>query len=138
MNPQDNPEHNIELPKPTDGSGSGDVVETAPAAAEQHFAPSSTPDPAVAQSTQDDPIASAVPPPTTSSDATAAAPVAALNTGGLAAEDADLIEKEWVARAKEIVAHTHGDPYSQNKEMSKIKADYIKKRYNKDIKQPAE
>ena len=52
--------------------------------------------------------------------------------------DADLIEKEWVLKAKEIVARTHGDPYEQNSEINKIKADYIKKRYNKDIKQIAE
>lgn len=52
----------------------------------------------------------------------------------LTAADADLIEKEWVEKAKQIVAQTTGDPYTQNKEINKIKADYIKKRYNKDIK----
>lgn len=52
----------------------------------------------------------------------------------LTAADADLIEKEWVEKAKQIVAHTTGDPFSQNKEINKMKADYIKKRYNKDIK----
>ncbi len=36
--------------------------------------------------------------------------------------------------AKAIVNSTHGDPYNQNKELSKIKADYIKKRFDKDIK----
>ena len=56
-------------------------------------------------------------------------------TAHLVAEDADLIEKEWVQKAKYIVAQTHGDPYRQNKEINKIKADYIKKRYNKDIVQ---
>ena len=56
-------------------------------------------------------------------------------TAHLLAEDADLIEKEWILKAKEIVAQTHGDPYRQNKEINKIKADYIKKRYNKDIVQ---
>lgn len=52
----------------------------------------------------------------------------------LSAADADLIEKEWVEKAKQIVAHTTGDPFMQNKEINKMKADYIKKRYNKDIK----
>lgn len=56
------------------------------------------------------------------------------HTGHLVAADIDLIEKEWVEKAKAIVARTHGDPYTQNKEINKIKADYIKKRYNKDIK----
>jgi Txe/YoeB family toxin of Txe-Axe toxin-antitoxin module len=43
------------------------------------------------------------------------------------------IEKEWVQRAKSLVAQTQDDPYKQKNEMSKIKADYIKKRFNKTI-----
>lgn len=50
------------------------------------------------------------------------------------ADDADLIEKEWVTRAKAIVMHTKDDPHLQNKEINKVKADYMKKRYNKDLK----
>lgn len=50
------------------------------------------------------------------------------------ADDADLIEKEWVMRAKAIVTHTKDDPYKQNNAMNKVKADYLKKRYNKDLK----
>ena len=50
------------------------------------------------------------------------------------ADDADLIEKEWVEKAKEIVAQTKHDPFLQNKEVNKMKADYLKKRYNKDLK----
>jgi len=50
------------------------------------------------------------------------------------ADDNDLIEKEWVIKAKQIVAATKEDPFAQNREMSKFKADYLKKRYNKDIK----
>lgn len=50
------------------------------------------------------------------------------------ADDADLIEKEWVVKAKEIVARTSHDPYQQNKQVEHLKADYLKKRYNKDVK----
>lgn len=50
------------------------------------------------------------------------------------ADDVDLIEKEWVLRAKAIVAATIGDPHAQNIQINRMKADYIKKRYNKDIK----
>jgi hypothetical protein len=50
------------------------------------------------------------------------------------ANDLDLIEKEWVLKAKQIVAHTYEDPYTQQAEISKMKADYMKKRYGKDIK----
>ena len=50
------------------------------------------------------------------------------------ADDTDLIEKEWVDRAKRIVEHTRNDPHQQTKEMNTMKADYLKKRYNKDLK----
>lgn len=52
----------------------------------------------------------------------------------LIADDADLIEKEWVVRAKSLVEQTKHDPYMQNKAINQVKADYIKKRYNKDVK----
>jgi hypothetical protein len=50
------------------------------------------------------------------------------------ADDSDLIEKEWVTRAKQIVEQTKADPYNQNREINRVKADYLKKRYDKDIK----
>lgn len=53
---------------------------------------------------------------------------------GLIADDADLIEKEWVLKAKAIVMQTKADPRAQNIQMNGIKADYLKKRYNKDLK----
>ena len=59
-------------------------------------------------------------------------PVGAVNP--TAASDTDLIEKEWVEKAKAIVEQTRSDPHLQNKEISKFKADYMKKRYNKTIK----
>ncbi|MCA9330558.1 hypothetical protein KC957_00780 [Candidatus Saccharibacteria bacterium] len=68
------------------------------------------------------------------------APVAqpATNDPTMIADDADLIEKEWVTRAKAVVEQTKMDPYVQNKELGKVKADYIKRRYNKDIKAAGE
>jgi hypothetical protein len=55
------------------------------------------------------------------------------HSAGLSAADVELIEKVWVEKAKSIVAQTHDDPYKQKNEMSKYKADYIKKRFNKTI-----
>lgn len=49
------------------------------------------------------------------------------------ADDNDLIEQEWVDKAKAIIEKTREDPHMQNKEISEVKADYIKKRYNKEI-----
>ncbi|HSE61818.1 MAG TPA: hypothetical protein VLA88_06015 [Candidatus Saccharimonadales bacterium] len=56
----------------------------------------------------------------------------------LVASDEDVIEKEWVDKAKKIVAQTKADPYTQEKEVSKLQADYIKKRYGKEIKLSSE
>lgn len=57
--------------------------------------------------------------------------------GGVAApavaDDSDLIEKEWVHRAKQIVEATKTDPYRQTKALHAFRADYMKKRYNKTI-----
>jgi hypothetical protein len=49
------------------------------------------------------------------------------------ADDGDLIEKEWVTKAKHIVMSTRDDPHKQTKELHALKADYMKKRYNKTI-----
>ncbi len=50
------------------------------------------------------------------------------------AADADTIERVWIDQIKTIVADTQGDPYRQVLEIQKLKAEYMKKRYNKDIK----
>lgn len=57
-----------------------------------------------------------------------------LNDSPLAAADEDVIEKEWVDKAKKIVMQTKSDPYAQEKEVSKLQADYLKKRYGKEVK----
>lgn len=54
----------------------------------------------------------------------------------LIADDADVIEKEWVQKAKAIVNQTKEDPHRQSAELSNFKHDYMSKRYGKDIKLP--
>lgn len=49
------------------------------------------------------------------------------------ADDGDVIEKEWVEKAKQIVERTRQDPYNQTRELHKFKAEYLQKRYNKTI-----
>ncbi|MGB4420458.1 MAG: hypothetical protein WBI29_01495 [Candidatus Saccharimonadales bacterium] len=51
----------------------------------------------------------------------------------LIASDDDLIEKEWVDKAKKIVAETQNDPYSREDKVSKLRVDYIKKRWGRDL-----
>ena len=52
----------------------------------------------------------------------------------LVADDVDVIEKEWVDKAKKIVSSTKEDPHAQEQQVSKLQADYLMKRYNKQIK----
>lgn len=52
----------------------------------------------------------------------------------LADDDNDSLDEEWIQKAKVIVDQTKADPYQQSKEISKVKANYLKTHYNKDIK----
>lgn len=51
----------------------------------------------------------------------------------LVAADEDLIEKEWVDKAKEIIGQTAGDPYTRSQQVSELQRDYLQKRYGKVI-----
>lgn len=51
----------------------------------------------------------------------------------IAANDDDLIEKEWVDKAKKIITQTKDDPYLREKEVEKLQADYLRKRYGKEL-----
>ncbi len=63
--------------------------------------------------------------------------IAVAQTPAVAA-DKDEIEQQWVTKAKKIVEQTKSDPYLQERAVSRLQADYMKKRFNKDIKLPEE
>jgi hypothetical protein len=46
----------------------------------------------------------------------------------------DRIDKVWIDKARSVIAKTKDDPYEQNRQMSQVKAEYIKTRFNKSIK----
>lgn len=79
----------------------------------------------------DVPVAAPAPP---VQDDNVASPVSSPKTSKLPAADKNLIEKQWVQKAKEIVADTKSDPHKQKSEMSKAKADYIQKRFKKTVR----
>ncbi len=58
---------------------------------------------------------------------------APMQAGHLIADDADVIEKEWVERAKKVVMMTKHDPHLESRELSRLKATYMKQRFNKDL-----
>jgi len=70
------------------------------------------------------------PPVVSDDDAATANPPAATP---LVAADDDLIEKEWVDKAKAIVLKTKDDPYQREQEVGKLQADYLRKRYGKEL-----
>lgn len=51
----------------------------------------------------------------------------------ITANDDDLIEKEWVDKAKKILAETRDDPYRREAEVGKLQIEYIRKRYGREI-----
>lgn len=51
----------------------------------------------------------------------------------IAAGDDDLIEKEWVEKAKKIVAETRDDPYRREQAVGKLQKDYLMKRYGREL-----
>jgi hypothetical protein len=51
----------------------------------------------------------------------------------LTAGDDDLIEKEWVDRAKKIIDETKEDPYRREEAVNELQRDYQKKRYGRDL-----
>ena len=49
----------------------------------------------------------------------------------LVAADEDLIEKEWVDKAKEIINQTKDDPHARTQKVNELQRDYLQKRYGK-------
>lgn len=89
-----------------------------------------------------DPVVVAQPvpvlPPLPAMPAASPTPPVGDDTNPSAAADEDLIEKEWVEKAKKVVAETKHDPYLQGREVSKLQADYLKKRYGKTVNLPSD
>lgn len=56
------------------------------------------------------------------------------NDSPAVADDVDVIEKEWVDRAKKIVEETKDDPHQQEIAVNQLQADYLMKRYGKQVK----
>ena len=53
------------------------------------------------------------------------------DTNPIMAADEDVIEKEWVDKAREIIQNTKDDPHARSARVSDLQKDYLKKRYGK-------
>ena len=45
--------------------------------------------------------------------------------------DDELIEKEWVDKAKQIIEQTRDDPHARTAQVNALQRDYLQKRYGK-------
>jgi hypothetical protein len=62
------------------------------------------------------------------------APVAsATDDSPTVAGDEDVIEKEWVDKAKKIILETKDDPYGRTERVNALQKDYLRKRYSKEL-----
>lgn len=90
-----------------------------------------------AQAAQQETAASLPPVPVFSSNTTSAddvtTGVSVDDSNPAIAEDDDLIEKEWVDKAKQIVSENKKDPYEQEEKVSNLKIDYLKKRFGREL-----
>lgn len=59
-------------------------------------------------------------------------------TTSITAGDVDVIEKEWVTKAKDVIEATRSNPSEQSIQLAKVKSQYLKTRFNKEIKTPEE
>lgn len=70
------------------------------------------------------PVVVATPDPV-ADDVTAANPIAA--------NDDDVIEKEWVDRAKQVILQTKDNPFAREKAIGELQRDYLMKRYGRQV-----
>lgn len=119
-NPQTTPE---KVPAQPD-SGAAETLQPTPQT------PPAPPAPAPVQ-----PQEAPVIPPTPETGQPAAPPPPQKESGPSIADDVDVIEKEWVDKAQEVVKKTAGDPHAEEEAVEDLQADYLKKRYGVDINQ---
>jgi hypothetical protein len=78
-------------------------------------------------------LATVLPTPTIGSTTSNTPDDTSLSNNPAVANDDDLIEKEWVDKAKKIVAETRDDPHLQDEKVNKLQADYLKKRFGREL-----
>ena len=77
-------------------------------------------------------VGMAMPPPLPLADPTATT-IPPVSDSPAVAADEDLIEKEWVDKAKKIIMETKDDPFTRSTRVNALQKDYLQKRYNKDL-----
>jgi hypothetical protein len=123
---------NFELPQPASPEAADDSLDgavEAPTAAPETVGKRSS-QPALPTVPDDVPVADqpAIPAAQAQADDHAAATTQAV------IPDSEHIERSWIDKTRAVISQAREDPYIQKNEVSKIKAEYIQKRFNKEIK----
>ena len=61
-------------------------------------------------------------------------PIVAATANVADSDDTDEVDDIWLEKAQEIIAQTVDDPYSQTIALARLRADFLKSRYGKEIK----
>jgi hypothetical protein len=140
MDNQPTPSNSVTPPEHTPGAAPDNLRV---GSSEKPAVPEVTPAPGASPAPQAS--APAAPPATLSADDVAAAIAAVPAPGAPAlagvpmpgsAEDVDVIEPEWVAKAEEVVAQHQGDPYGEEEAIEDLQQDYLQKRYGHAVADP--
>lgn len=126
MNYEQSPSLPPPIPEVTPGATPEVFPDREPSRVEQE------PLPAPAQPSPDPAVTPVLPQPVVQVDDTASAPTAITDVPDTAADD-DLIEKEWVNKAKHIIAQTIDDPRAREEAVGQLQREYLRKRYGKEL-----
>ncbi len=58
----------------------------------------------------------------------------AQSTADASSDNTTSLDEEWINKARAIVEQTKNDPYMESRELERAKADYLRIRYNKQLK----
>ena len=138
---QSSPEFSLPSPEAIRGRETPETVGSTPESRPEYGTPSQESAPERAAQAQAgmaaQPVPVALPTPVITPQDDAAQNAVSDDLPAVAGDD-DLIEKEWVDKAKHIISATRDDPARREKEVGRLQADYLKKRYGKELGTPSE
>lgn len=131
MNPQSDQTPGLRLPQPSFDLGQAATSNTPQPSQASQLAPMQSQTPGVASNSA---VAAIQAQAASMSQPLAAVPSAMPIQEPIQNDSESALDQEWVLKAREAVSRTHTDPYLESDVLGKLKSEYIRARYNKDIK----
>ena len=123
----------LALPKPSSEQGAYDATPYRPGATPETVLPAVESGPISAGTSAGQVQAPIVPPQLVSGGVPVSTPLP-VAPAQAADDNADALDEEWINKAKAIVEQTKHDPHLESQELGRVKADYLRIRYNRHIK----